>query len=891
MSKPIASHLFTAFFWIFNAALLLILYFVCLLLLGPAMFRDIAAGQVPINVILPFFGLVGVPTACSVASALPKQRQKISLVYLFYGVEAPLLLVCLSRFFWLRDLTAGSSILLLTGVIGAVIFAHWLTQGQEPESVNGWHLGGLTLLLAIALYLSALASFYVIPTAMLVLAILIPAVVYSVIVFPFAALLIGVCTMPFGLLVVSLRAWWQVINTLEVRWGKLLPRALAATVLGVWLLTYNVVQYQPQDKAFALLSQPPQTDGDRQELVNQSAVIRRGLLNAYLARYRYPLFDDSHIYNIYRSLQFPESVATTLQTVYTGLVTPFVYGGTPADQDQAASLYAQFFDTPILRGEKAAIQKAIQSTFNRDEAKAGLLDVNEQRVWLANQELTLTPQGDWAEVELYEVYRNQTYDQQEILYYFSLPESAVITGLWLGDTSDRTNRFTYAIAPRGAAQQVYTEEVNRRVDPALLEQVGPQTYRLRAFPVPAQGNGELHLWLTYKTLQQEGRWPLPQLHEQRNIYWTPATRRVVNGTSRSGSDQWLSPDFLASATAASPVEHQLTLPWGAQVLATPLRADSYQLPKNQRFAVVLDRSYSMNAHRDEVVKTLQWIGDRLLTENAADLYLTTAAPGQPKRFDNMQDVDLTRPVFFGSLQPREMLQQFLQLKGETPYDAVLVITDAGSYELTADQATALEMPAPLWMVHLGGLQAAYDDATTQAIQDSGGGVATTLPAVMQRIGTQPTRGAGTSLLNVVDGYAWFLTQQTGAPSDDAAFTPLAARQWVRHLSRYLKPDDVKTLDVIHQISQDYGMVTPYSSMIVLVNDEQRARLRELEQQSDRFQRSVEDQQLPQPTYLTTPVSAVPEPAEWLLLLLAVLMLAGLYGWQTQRAHQSSLTPD
>ena len=37
--------------------------------------------------------------------------------------------------------------------------------------------------------------------------------------------------------------------------------------------------------------------------------------------------------------------------------------------------------------------------------------------------------GDTIELELHEVYENQTANQQEVVYYFSLPESAVITGL------------------------------------------------------------------------------------------------------------------------------------------------------------------------------------------------------------------------------------------------------------------------------------------------------------------------------------------------------------------------------------------------------------------------------------------------------------------------------
>ncbi len=48
------------------------------------------------------------------------------------------------------------------------------------------------------------------------------------------------------------------------------------------------------------------------------------------------------------------------------------------------------------------------------------------------------------------------------------------------------------------------------------------------------------------------------------------------------------------------------------------------------------------------------------------------------------------------------------------------------------------------------------------------------------------------------------------------------------------------LDAIHAIAKTYKIVTPYSSMIVLVNDEQREALRLAEVATDRFNRKVED---------------------------------------------------
>jgi putative PEP-CTERM system integral membrane protein len=201
------------------------------------------------------------------------------------------------------------------------------------------------------------------------------------------------------------------------------------------------------------------------------------------------------------------------------------------------------------------------------------------------------------------------------------------------------------------------------------------------------------------------------------------------------------------------------------------------------------------------------------------------------------------------------------------------------------------------MVHLGGLPSAYDDATLAAIQSSGGSVSTDVKTVMQRLATLPSLGEGTSLLSVVDNYAWFLTQTADptAKQKDDGFEPIAARQWVTQVSQSLKPTQLKELDAVHVLAKKYNLVTPYSSMIVLVNDRQKQDLKNAEQGKDRFQREGEDKQLPTPSAISaTPnsnvsamqnsnVSATPEPAEWLLLAISIGLLGIVYRHNTTKS--------
>jgi putative PEP-CTERM system integral membrane protein len=887
--------MFAIFFWTFNGMLLLIIYAGVLPFLGISLVGDAIAGLVPLNFMVTFVGLVTVPTTCSILGTKAKKWQRITLFQLFYGIEAPLLIACIARFFWLRDLTVPSTFLLLTMIFGTIATAHWLISRRDnPMAVNLWHLAGQTLMLAIAVYLTALAAFYVLPS-LTIMGVLI-VMLYSIILMPVTVFALGLFTLPFGMVAMYLRSWRETLKQLGTRYGEWRVSLFSAVILAGWLITFALLQEQPQVKAFRLLNNPPQTDRERQELLQKSDTIRTGLLNAYLSSYRYPLLENTQIKDLYQhTLKFPEAAAQTVQNWYNFLTIPFTYQGTKADTDKANKLYAEFFDAPILRQENAAIQKALGSTFDRSGAKAGLDNINQKRVFLEEQKISVTPQGNWADVEIYEVYQNRTTLPEEILYYFSLPESAAITGVWLSDDAKIPKKYPFTISPRGAAQQVYNNQVVRNVDPALLEQVGPQQYRLRAFPVPPIGQtwqedgtstnetAKMYLWLRYKVLKQDAGWQLPELREQRNIFWNKATKRIINGKGVSGSDRWLPATLPADKTP--PTAQQMTLPWGASILATPFGKNDYQLPQGKRFAVILDSSRSMAAHRQEVAESFRWLKENILKQNTADLYVMQTGVNQPQRVD-IASFDPTKVAFYGMVQPKDMLAQFERSRqraggisrAKTDYDAILAITDAGSYELNDDRKLTFTMPAPLWFVHLGGLAFAYDDTTLKAIQDSDGGVATNVQTAMQRIGTQPSRGVGTSFLNLVDGYAWYLTKDAvSATPANEGFGALAARQWTTHLSRYLQPNEMKELDAIHAAAKRYGIVTPYSSMIVLVNDQQRQELKQAEQQSDRFNREVEDKQLPQPS--NNEISAVPEPAEWLLLIFAAVALWGIYHYQ------------
>jgi putative PEP-CTERM system integral membrane protein len=903
----------SAIFWVWNLTFLLIVYVGILPNIAPALLQDALIEEVPFTILVSLLGLILVPTFCTILGGLKLRNRPALLLRLFYGIEAPLFTLCLLRLFVIRELTPASTQILGTIALCIFAFALELLSGYAARRpVLAWfQMLSHSLMLIVGVYLGVLLTLYTVP-AFCITVFALCIFLYNFFQFEWLQylgdllttqrlditlmgggilLLFGLSAtlffiMPFAMVNLFTRSWMRIAAAFGAQYGQRRAIASTAGVAIAWFLVFMSLQQQPQIEAFKRLEQPTQGDRTRQELLAKSDTIRAGLVNAYLSSYRYlsPWQESNQLREMYRSVfGLSQPQAQFWQDFHNHWLSPFLYNGSRNDADRAAQLYAQFFDAPIQKAEQQAVQRALQATANRDETQAGLVNINQRIVWLAQQQVTVQEHGDWAAIELYEQYENPTGDDQEIFYSFSLPESAVITGLWLGDTSDLEKRFRFTVSPRGAAQQVYKGEVERSSraaaeDPALIEQVGPRQYRLRVFPIPARQvtetartqPGQLHLWMTYQVMRQDQGWALPQLSEKRNIFWTDKTVRRRNGRSPQLKDQWL--EAALPAQSHRPEPHQVNLPGGDRLTAQPLNSSDYRLPEAKRFALVLDRSRSMASHTRELTETVRWL-NRAGARNDIDLYLTASPGGNPKRIDDLRQFKPTQTVFYGSLHIPQMLGQFAQLQGNTAYDAILLLTDEGSYELSKDNAELPALSAPLWAVHLGGLPPAYDDATLQSIQKTRGGVATGIQEAMQRLATEAALGQ--SVASVADGYAWRVEEQAGkdkeraargndqslSPSDQINLVPIASRQLILKLSRQQDMTQLAELDRVHQIAKSAEIVTPYSSMLVLVNDRQRELLRQAEAGGDRFHREVENGQdnLTQPNNLLN-VTSVPEPS-------------------------------
>lgn len=955
-----------AMFWSWNLIFLAFMSLGFAPVLLPETFIAVRTGMLPVVYLLYGLVLALIPVAAVIIGLTVLRREPGRLFALGYVVEGPLMLLLAVRFFAIRQATLGVTALFLMAFLGMAFFL-WRQLDLRPRRslpVEALRLAGLTLMAVVSLYAAAWLAFYVVPLGTEALRAVVrwfanlPEILRELstgfaqmlreqpLMLPFSIsgfvlmLYTGslVLLAPLAVPLLSLRAWLRCLRDLSSQRSWALPALLVVLVLAASAGVFYFSNQQPQAQAFGWLEKPPASTEEARSLVERSESIRSGLLNAYLAPFRYISAEGEvrHVRDLYANiLKISQKDAYAIQRLYESVASPLLYKPVHRpDPDsladnralfeepaEAARLYQTFFDTPIVDGERATIVRAVRSTWSSEQAEAAWQAVDEREVYLARQELTLVEHVDWAEVELHEAYQNQTAEQQEVIYYFNLPESAVLTGLWLGDSPDKADAFSFQVAPRGAAQAVYREQTRVMRDPALLEQIGPRQYRLRVYPIPplrieydrarsrsTVNDAPLHyMWVAWRQMIAPGGWEMPRLALKRNVYWDEATQRSLNGEPLvaqrdAGSlEAWLPLVLPAGGSGAPQIAHQVDLPGGQSVLVLPASLAALpDLPDGLRLAVVLDRSRSMEAHAGDSAEAFERLSS-LPGLAQADVYLT-ASPyrGEPPERVALEGLDPRQVLYFGGQNAAQLLAQFDELYRQAPegtrYDGVLLFTDGSGYELGPSLEQAPLPPSPLWVVHLGGdISLGYDDKTLEAIQASGGGVAGSLEEALARLavakqGSLEAAAAAGPVMDLVDGYLWAvlptdqveagLTRLAGGAGlnlqiepADSPFAALAARRLVlAEIQRQRGAiTQLETLDALHSLATGYQIVTPYSSMIVLVTSQQQQLLERLSENADRYQREVEGLGDTTPGS-PIPLTGVPEPHEWLLLMLAAALL-------------------
>lgn len=822
-------------------------------LLAIAFVIDTLNGTIPVSFLVAVTVMVATPVLAIVEGYRSRNRPW-RLLALLYGVEVPVLAVTIVRTFLVREIT--TQLLVASIVVGAGLLAFMVAMWLPKRRLHGAvsvALFPLVGVLGLATCLFALLlGCYGLPILVAILGAALSALTHASgmiivpLVFAFAAYFATIAiAAPFA----AIAVYWTALKRLAGHASRAVGTgvvALATVVTAV--LAGGVLKHsstQPHERAFALLAAIPTTDAERTALLGRSDMIRSGLLDAYLAPYRYTgtTADESSIATLYDKV-FGGGTTTfsALTSLNDFVLAPFLFH-TDAPQERirtAAADYAEFFDEPLESAEAARINEAVQSSFQRRDVAASLLDRNAERVRVREQHVTVVPHGDWADVELHEEYINVTPRTQEILYHFELPESGAITGLWLGATADKARADVFTVAPRGAAQKVYRQEVQRRADPALLEQVGPRQYRLRVFPILPETSGEkaqpMHMWMSFSVLRSSGHYPMPHLTERRNAFFNVDTKRTMNGAAETWS-AWLPANVSAEAT---PAQTRVVGIDGFNVRIGPKPA--YAPVTGLRVAIVVDRTRSMEKHDNALTVELASVTDLLARTNTVELVL----PASSRRGESVARRpfgDVGRIVYYGGQPLSEIVRQ-----SASTADLTIVLTDDAGLMHEPEGAQTIDLPGALWLVHLDGQYAsAYADSIGDLLERPLSGAASTVAEAVEHY-SAARRGF------LVDGeYGFSLTNDT--PTTEA-MDSIAARAVVGLATQGFVNRDV------HRLAVEHHIVTQLSSMLVLVEDRQREALASASAENDAFDRETETGTAP-PPFMN--VTGVPEPEEWLLI--------------------------
>lgn len=882
-------------FWLWN-----VLFICATLPLGkelPELLRGEWSAFIPVDYLVIVLVWMVMPWLCLVLGATVLRGRPQTTAFLFLAVEGPFFALCLYRLMVMRELTPAVAQWLVMAVFGLAVLGFDALVRPLPKTAlgHGLRLSATVCGALVSLYVGALALLGLSPLALrggwellnpVNWARFFSSVLdspWNLVVVPIGLVLLltFACwlAMPLYMVVMSRRACVQA-------WEGALSRGARVMVVSTLLVTlggvFGWLNHQPQRATLEALVDQQVSLAQFQKYQSQW---RAGLLNAYLAPYRYASSEGESqgIADLYvDALGVPRDWAQAPQWLFNRLAKPVLYDGEnmQVDADRAAALYEKYFDAPIQKGEREAILKALSATYDRDQRESGLINVDQRKVRVTDQRIQVKADGDLATITLDETYLNLTHEPQEIFYLFSLPEDAAITGLWLGLSPQ--NMLPHVLATRGAAQRVYKAEVNRNIDPALLEQVGPRQYRLRAFPVPAKpwrdGSDEppapkLYLRLQYTTLMSEGAWPLPVLAEKRNVAFDGDTQRRCAGAQCPARWTTWWPGVLKASQLAAPQAHAFDLTGqGGWVSAQPSAEPAPRLSA-QRVNLIIDRSASMAPHRSALRAALQSARQTLAGHKVSVLLTTTAVmPDKPRWIALEQLQDGMIETFMGGGRVGDLLAQ-ADTSDAPQADLTVVLTDEGAFDLDVQKTAPQRLHGMLSFIHVGGVLApVYDDNTLQAVQASGGSSFTDWAAAWDHFARSTKADSGFVMAR--QGYTFQVHPPVPAVgASDPHFAPIAARLRVAYGARGVLKPSVKQLDAAHAVAQAHQVVTPYSSMLVLVNDAQKDALAKAEAADDRFDRAPEtgSETLSKPH---NPLSAAPEPEEWLLIIMS---LGGL-GW-------------
>lgn len=118
-----------------------------------------------------------------------------------------------------------------------------------------------------------------------------------------------------------------------------------------------------------------------------------------------------------------------------------------------------------------------------------------QKMWIKSMDVNVNLQDQVAVTKVDQIFFNEMNTSVEAVYLFPLPENAMITELnyWFNG-----QKYSAKIRERGEAVAAYNQKLAQWLDPALLEYLGDNLFRLSIVPINAES--EVRTEITYVEL-------------------------------------------------------------------------------------------------------------------------------------------------------------------------------------------------------------------------------------------------------------------------------------------------------------------------------------------------------------------------------------------------------
>ena len=374
-------------------------------------------------------------------------------------------------------------------------------------------------------------------------------------------------------------------------------------------------------------------------------------------------------------------------------------------------------------------------------------------------------------------------------------------------------------------------------------------------------------------IDQNGQVALPKIQEQRNLVKSDKTIFATSQSVPNSSNSSNSPNlrFVNGPTQTLYLPHQPNT--------------SLVSVDNKKIAILAYSSYTMGIKNWQSFLNQQLPLSALVQTNIVDLYyfndLVSPAINLNQQINNPKAFN---QIAFGQTN---RLQALKAVEGK--YDLVLMFTDASPADSSSQLTSSSPANQAIYLIFKDNHFPKFPDPLTFYLQANRAAIVANGQLALKNythLLTLKSQFPNSSIL-ITDSGSWMtmpannipsLDFQTLSPSDPAA-------KLVLHRLIESQMGDPSRFDSLNSMAASAGIVTPLSSLIVLVTPGQKEQLRLASLGPNRFTSnfSLGEEQLIEPQaggFLSG--SAVPEPHEWLLIAISLLLL-GLLGQRQIKA--------